>query len=131
MSDDVVEGAIEALNGSAHYEGAKYPLKVARAERKDKDKDTRGGGGGGGEKRKRDDDDDRGGVPPGKCATKLFVAGMSPDAHEELMKDVDCLDEISLKSMILHNFSIQFPTSQELWGRSWHCGRKTARSCAR
>ncbi len=88
VSDDVVEGAIEALNGSAHYEGAKYPLKVARAERKDKDKDTRGGGGGGGEKRKRDDDDDRGGVPPGKCATKLFVSGMSPDAHEELMKDV-------------------------------------------
>ena len=85
--------AIEALDQSETFPGAKHPLKVSLAKKNDvwanRDRDDDRSG----TKRRRDDRGDtrggnKGGVPPGKSPERLYILGLPTRITEVLLKEV-------------------------------------------
>ena len=83
--------AIDALDQSETFPGAKHPLKVSLAKKNDvwanRDDDRSG------TKRRRDDRGDtrggnKGGVPPGKSPERLYILGLPTRITEVLLKEV-------------------------------------------
>jgi nucleolin len=85
--------AIDALDQSETFPGAKHPLKVSLAKKNDvwanRDRDDDRSG----TKRRRDDRGDtrggnKGGVPPGKSPERLYILGLPTRITEVLLKEV-------------------------------------------
>jgi nucleolin len=81
--------AIEALDQSETFPGAKHPLKVSLAKKNDvwanRDRDDDRSG----TKRRRDDrGGNKGGVPPGKSPERLYILGLPTRITEVLLKEV-------------------------------------------